>query len=145
MSYIYQTDRIELYEQIKRHARFIKGHVLDVGAGSFSRYKDLFSFNEYTKMNTEPGENTNIVGKVENIPSEDNSFDSIICTQVLGDVYELNKAFSEFYRVLKPEGMLLLTENLFDSLHLCCNLSRLLHCVLYSDGNDSPTRSGSNS
>ena len=117
MSYIYQTDRIELYEQIKCHSSFIKGRVLDVGAGSFSRYKDLFNFDEYIKMNTEIGKNTDIIGKVENIPSEDTAFDSVICTQVLGDVYELQKAFKEFYRVLRPGGVLLLTENLFDSLH----------------------------
>ena len=117
MSYIYKTGRIELYEQIRRHAKFIKGRVLDVGAGGFSRYKDLFNFDEYVKMNIESGKNTDLVGKVENIPTEDNSFDSIVCTQVLGDVYELHKAFSEFYRVLKTGGTLLVTENLFDSLH----------------------------
>lgn len=117
MSYIYKTDRIELYEQIKQHARFIKGRVLDVGAGSYSRYIDLFKFDEYVKMNTEPGKNTDLVGKIENIPSEDATFDSIVCTQVLGDVFEVQKAFSEFYRILRLDGVLLLTENLFDSLH----------------------------
>lgn len=117
MSYIYKTGRIELREQIKRHAGFIKGRVLDVGAGGFSRYIDLFKFDEYIKMDIEPGKNIDIVGRVENIPSKDNSFDSIVCTQVLGDVYEIQKAFSEFYRVLKPEGILLVTESLFDSLH----------------------------
>lgn len=117
MSYIYKTDRIELREQIKRHAGFIKGRVLDVGSGGFSRYIDLFKFDEYIKMDIESGKNIDIVGRVENIPSKDGSFDSIVCTQVLGDVYELQKAFSEFYRVLKSGGTLLVTENLFDSLH----------------------------
>lgn len=117
MSYIYKTGRIELIKQIKQHSKFIKGRILDVGAGSFSRYKDFFEFDEYIKMNTESGKNTDLIGKVENIPSEDNSFDSIVCTQVLGDVYELHKAFNEFYRVLKLGGTLLITENLFDSLH----------------------------
>ncbi len=117
MSYIYKTGRMELREQIKQHARFIKGRVLDVGAGSYSRYIDFFKFDEYIKMNTELGKNTDIVGKAENIPCEEASFDSIVCTQVLGDVFEIQKAFSEFYRVLKSGGVILITESLFDPLH----------------------------
>ncbi len=117
MSYIYKTGRIELREQIKRYAYFIKGRVLDVGAGGFSRYKDLFDVSEYVKMDIESGEDIDIVGRIENIPTPNNSFDGIVCTQVLGDVYDLRKAFSELHRVLKPEGVVLITENLFDPLH----------------------------
>ncbi|MDP3763170.1 MAG: class I SAM-dependent methyltransferase [bacterium] len=117
MSYIYKTGRVELYEQIKRHAELIKGRVLDVGAGSFSRYKNLFNFDEYIKMDAEPKEGVDTVGKIEEIPFPDNTFDSIVCTQVLGDVYDLHKAFEEMYRVLKPNGVALITESLFDPLH----------------------------
>ena len=117
MSYIYKTGRVELYNQINRHAHFIKGRVLDVGAGRYPRYKNLFNFNEYVSMDIEAREGVDIVGRIENIPSPDNSFDSIVCTQVLGDVFDLAGAFSELYRVLQPEGCVLITESLFDSLH----------------------------
>lgn len=117
MSYIYKTGRVELYEQIKRHAGLIKGRVLDVGAGNFSRYQDLFSYDQYLKMDVESGKNIDVVGKAEAIPFPDNTFDSLVCTQVLGDVYDLQKAFAEFYRVLRPAGAALITENLFDPLH----------------------------
>jgi len=117
MPYIYKTGRIELREQIQRHAHFIKGQVLDVGAGNFSRYQDLFDFDEYVRMNVASGKNTDVTGRAEAIPFPNNSFDSIICTQVLGDVYELSKAFGEFYRVLRPTGIILITESLFDPLH----------------------------
>src|SRR3989344_6552248 len=117
MSYIYKTGRIELREQIKKYSYYIKGDVLDVGAGNYSRYVDLFNYDKYARMNVRPGGNTDVVGRVENIPCSNNSFDSIVCTQVLGDVYELHKAFSELYRVLKPGGYLLVTESLFDPLH----------------------------
>jgi len=117
MSYIYNTGRIELYERIERHAKFIKGRVLDVGAGSFSRYKYLFNFTEYIKMDLEPRKGIDVVGRVENIPFPDNSFDGVVCTQVLGDVFELHKAFAEIYRVLKPKGTALITENLFGHIH----------------------------
>jgi len=117
MSYIYKTGRAELYEQIKRHADSIRGRVLDVGSGNFSRYRNLFHFTEYIKMDIELGKDIDVAGKVEKIPFKDNEFDSIVCTQVLGDVYDLKKAFSEFYRVLRPEGKVLITESLFDPLH----------------------------
>jgi len=117
MSYIYKTGRIELHEQIKRHANFIRGRILDVGAGNFSRYKELFNFNEYVKMDIRPEKDIDVVGKIEKIPFPDCAFDSVVCTQVLGDVYDLRKAFSELHRVLRPEGVTLVTENLFDSLH----------------------------
>ncbi len=117
MSYIYKTGRIELRKQIKRYADLVRGQVLDVGAGNLPRYQDLFRFDKYVKMDIEPGKNVDVVGRVEAIPFPNNTFDSIVCTQVLGDVYELSRAFSEFYRVLKPDGVILLTESLFDSLH----------------------------
>ena len=68
-------------------------------------------------MDIQEGKGVNVVGRIESIPFPDDSFDSIICTQVLGDVFELEIAFKELYRVLKPGGTALITENLFDALH----------------------------
>jgi SAM-dependent methyltransferase len=117
MSYIYKTGRTELHAQVTQYREYIHGRVLDVGAGSYPRYRGIFTYDEYITMNVEPGKNTDIVGRIENIPSPDNAYDSIVCTQVLGDVYELKKAWSELYRVLRPGGSLLVTENLFDVIH----------------------------
>lgn len=117
MTYIYKTGRIELYEQIKRHTDVIQGRILDVGSSGFPRYKGLFTYDKYLTMDMTPAKGVDIVGKAEAIPFPDASFDSIVCTQVLGDVFELQKAFSEFHRVLTPGGRVLITENLFDSLH----------------------------
>lgn len=117
MAYIYKTGRIELYEQIKRYGNLVRGRVLDVGGGNFPRYKYLFRFSEYISMDVSEGKNVDVVGKIEKIPFSENSFDSIICTQVLGDVFDLENAFRELNRVLKPGGVALITENLFDPLH----------------------------
>ena len=43
--------------------------------------------------------------------------DSIVCTQVLGDVRDFETAVKEFYRVLKKNGVVLLTESLLNELH----------------------------
>ncbi len=117
MTYVYKTGRAELRDQVRRHAGAVNGRVLDVGAGSYPRYRDLFSCKEYVRMDITPGEDIDAVGKVEAIPFPDASFDSIVCTQVLGDVFELARAFSEMHRVLRPSGALLVTESLFDPLH----------------------------
>lgn len=45
-----------------------------------------------------------IQGDIEEIPLKDNSFDVIVSNCVLNLVPDKNKAFSEMYRVLKPEG-----------------------------------------
>ncbi|MFZ2484779.1 MAG: class I SAM-dependent methyltransferase [Minisyncoccia bacterium] len=117
MSYIYKTGRAELHDQIKRHARVIRGRVLDIGAGNFPRYKNLFNFDEYLRMDMTPGKDIDVAGSIEDIPLPDNSFDSVVCTQVLGDVYDLRKAFKEIYRILRRGGNVLITESLFDPLH----------------------------
>lgn len=104
-------------KQIKKFSSYIKGRVLDVGAGSYSRYIDFFKCQEYIKMDAEEGENINVVGRAENIPFKADIFDSIICTQVLGDIKNPLKAIKEFYRVLKPDGAVLLTEGFFNEMH----------------------------
>jgi len=45
-----------------------------------------------------------IKGDIEKMPLSDNSFDVIVSNCVLNLVPDKNKAFSEMYRVLKPEG-----------------------------------------
>ncbi|HLP44243.1 MAG TPA: class I SAM-dependent methyltransferase [Candidatus Nanoarchaeia archaeon] len=117
MAYIYKTGRAELHDQIKKHASVITGRVLDIGAGSYSRYQNLFKFTEYVRMDIAPGKGVDAVGTIESIPFPDNSFDSIVCTQVIGDVFDLEKAFAEIKRVLKPNGVALITESLLDPLH----------------------------
>lgn len=118
MSYIYQTARVELQNQVVRHAHFIHGRVLDVGASvGTARYRNLFTYTEYVTLDVKPGEGIDIVGSAEALPVEASSFDSIVCTQVLGDVYNLRTAFDEFFRVLKPGGTALITEGFMDPLH----------------------------
>jgi SAM-dependent methyltransferase len=118
MTYVFQPARYELERQIERHASKVIGRVLDVGSGSHSRYRGFFrDCTKYVKLDIEGVPDVDVHGSAESIPLPDNSFDSIVSTQVIGDVFDLEKAFSEFIRVLKPGGVLLLTEGFMDPLH----------------------------
>ncbi|NJO02526.1 MAG: class I SAM-dependent methyltransferase [Bacteroidia bacterium] len=44
------------------------------------------------------------------IPYQDQFFDAILCNRVLSHVSDLNQAFAQFYRVLKPSKQCLITD-----------------------------------
>jgi len=50
-----------------------------------------------------------IVSDITAIPKEDNSFDAILCTEVLEHVRNPELAISELARLLRPQGKLILT------------------------------------
>ena len=97
---IFQPDRYLLIKQVKKHAHYIKGIVLDAGSGDGERYKKIFNFNKYIKLDINPDSGADIIGSAENISLENNSVDSIVSTQVLEHVKNPQKAVEEFYRIL---------------------------------------------
>lgn len=106
-----------MYQQMKKHSHYIKGVVLDVGAGSFDRYSDLFSCEKYLRVDIDPKNKPDIVASAENIPLGDRSVDSVVSTQVLEHVKEPEAAIYEFYRILKPGGYVLATVPQWGELH----------------------------
>jgi SAM-dependent methyltransferase len=115
--YIFQPDRILLKEQVCHFAKYIKGKCLDIGAGSFSRYEELFQCKDYIKMDIFPGKNVDVIGRAEAIPFEDDIFDSIVCTQVFEHLKNPFGSAVEFFRVLKKGGVVLLTVPQINELH----------------------------
>lgn len=114
---IFQPDRYLLRKQIKKYSHYIDGIVLDAGSGDGERYKNLFKFDKYVTLDIDSSHGADIVGSIENIPFESESFDSIISTQVLEHVKNPQKAANEFYRVLKPGGHCLVTVPQLNELH----------------------------
>lgn len=99
--------------------------VLDVGAGA-CRYRELFGHCEYRTHDfakLEAKETGSGYGKLDYIsdilaiPVRDESFDVILCTQVLEHVPEPVLAIKEFSRILRPGGILLLTAPQRSGLH----------------------------
>jgi ubiquinone/menaquinone biosynthesis C-methylase UbiE len=58
-----------------------------------------------------------IVGNAEELPYADNSFDMVFCHQSIHHIVKQEKALAEFYRVLKPNGILLFAESCRKFIH----------------------------
>ena len=83
--------------------------ILDAGAGPCP-YKNMFSHCKYEATDfSNPNKMLNFVCTLDNIPQKDNSYDAVLCTEVLEHVEYPQKVINELYRVLKKGGKLLLT------------------------------------
>jgi len=95
--------------------------ILDIGAES-RPYEKYFDQAEYIAQDIQQNStNTiDIIGDInEGLPKIlDGSFDVIICSQVLEHLKRPHVAFSEFFRILKPEGRLYLTTHLVFEEHM---------------------------
>jgi SAM-dependent methyltransferase len=106
--------RVGLLDFISSNAQEIKGRILDVGCGE-KPYANLFAATEYIGIDIEQSGHDHTRSNIDvfydglNIPFEDNSFDSIVCFEVLEHVFEPDKIVQEMHRVLKPGGKVLLT------------------------------------
>ena len=91
------------------------GSVLDLGSGTGSSYSDLKNFDVTALDPDEQMLSLNnfekkIVGKGEELPFNENSFDNVLCCFVWRNVDDTEKALSEVYRVLKPGGKFILLD-----------------------------------
>lgn len=90
-----------------------KAKILDAGAGECA-YKSYFPHANYISQDLCIGDKDwdfsqiDIKSDVYNIPVEKNSFDFILCMEVLEHLRYPDRAFREFSRILKPEGKLFL-------------------------------------
>lgn len=114
---IYQPERVLLEEQIRRLASKDPGKVLDVGGGDGKRYRHFFHSEDFTSVDIDPKTFPNIVASCENLPFPEGTFDTVLCSQMLEHVLDPRKCLEEIYRVLKPEGRLLLTVPQWNELH----------------------------
>lgn len=91
--------------------RYVRGKLLDVGCGRrpyqatyFSR-ADSYLGADYLTDRSQP----DVVASAMDLPFENNSFDTVACTEVLEHVPEPLRALKEMQRVLTHDGHLILT------------------------------------
>lgn len=90
--------------------KFTKGgRILFVGVDPVWDYKDQFPNCIYETLDKDKKRKPDILGDIQNCPQiENETYDGIIMTGVYEYLTEHEKAFREIYRILKPDGMLLL-------------------------------------
>jgi len=105
-----------LRDKFRKFAIYLSGYVLDVGCGR-KPYRKFLKCREYIGMDINEKVNPDIIGKVTNIPFDDETFDAVICTEVLEHLQEPSSGLKEIRRVLKKNGILYITVPMSWCLH----------------------------
>jgi perosamine synthetase len=101
-------------ERMRIVAKYCEGRVLDVGCGQGNLFiKEFIGEKNGVGIDVFPYEGvTNIVEDMTNMPFKDSSFDTITLIAVGGHIPKPKRKaeFREFSRLLKPGGLLIMTE-----------------------------------
>lgn len=106
-------------ETMKQVVKYAKGELLDMGCGE-SPFYPLFSqgTSSYVKTDalTSSGK-PDLYSEIGALPFKDNSFDTILCTQVLEHVFDPFCAISEMERLLRSRGVIIIGTPLIYWIH----------------------------
>ena len=103
-------DRVYIEQFLSRHAQDIKGCCLEIGE---RQYIDRFGEDRITSADvldvvSRPGV-TVLADLTDASAVPSNSYDCIICTQVLMYIYDVHAAVQTLFRILAPGGVALIT------------------------------------
>jgi ubiquinone/menaquinone biosynthesis C-methylase UbiE len=113
-SYFLYFVRQGLYNAVLNNRHHLIGKMMDFGCGSMP-YKSLFNVDEYIGVDFEKSGHSHKNKKIDvtydgkKIPFESNYFDSILATEVIEHVFNIDEVLLELNRVLKPNGKILVT------------------------------------
>lgn len=100
--------------------KYAGGKVLDIGCGN-KPYRSLFKENvtEYTGCDINQTElnSVDIICNALEIPLPDESFDTVLCTQVIEHIYDHKGLLKEAGRLLKKGGIIILSGPLYWPVH----------------------------
>ena len=109
LNYIkFSPHRNFLEKYLKKQLPKLQGSVLDIGSAN-RRYDWLLQQKPVAIDITANKEKDVAFGNVNNLQFQSNSFDNIICLEVFEYLTTPQKAIDEIYRVLKPNGTLILS------------------------------------
>lgn len=115
--------RTRLDNVVASQAPRAKGIFLDVGCGIkpyqkvFGKYVDKYYGIEYSPESGYRGNRADVAGDASAMPFADESFDTILCTEVLEHVINPEKVIAEFARILKADGVVITTAPFFYPIH----------------------------
>jgi SAM-dependent methyltransferase len=93
----------------------LPGPVLEVGSfqvpgeEAYAQLRPLFPGRDYVGLDVRPGPGVDVVGDVERLPQADASVGTVIAMSTFEHVPRFWRGFDEVYRVLRPDGALLVS------------------------------------
>jgi len=105
------------YEQIKLLT--LKGNILDLGGSKTSGYHELIKGKHtITTVNIDPSYGCDLVFDIEKkFPLTKNTYNHILCINVLEHICNFQNVLQESYRVLKPGGSIIISTPFMYHLH----------------------------
>ena len=97
--------------------------VLEVGSYQVAGQEDLidlrglFPGRQYTGIDFRPGRGVDLVANVENLPLPSNSVGTVLAFSVFEHVKRFWRGFDEVFRVLRPDGVLLVCTPFYFHVH----------------------------
>lgn len=86
----------------------LQGRTLDVGSLDVNGCVRSM-FRDYVGVDMRPGPNVDVVANAHELPFPDESFDNVLCLEMLEHDEEFWTSIAEMKRVLKPGGTLVVT------------------------------------
>lgn len=106
----YFFSRKKLHEDIAKYSHYLNGKCMDFGCG-IQPYKKMLSVREYVGVEIETGDRIKGITYYDGhtLPFQDEEFDSIISSEVFEHVGNIEEIVMELKRVLKKDGIMLIT------------------------------------
>lgn len=101
---------------IEENISNIYGLILDLGCGGIHK-TELSNKKRIIGFDVRIGEGVDVAGDAHCLPFRDNSFDAIICKQVLEHLYHPHIAVDEMLRILKPGGKVVMSAPFYYPIH----------------------------
>lgn len=98
-----------LQRDLKARLGAVRGRLLDVGCGQKPYGDFLHPSVEHLGVDVVPGPRVDVVIDGVHLPFPDQSFDAILCTQVMEHAEHVEKMCSEMVRCLRPGGAVIVT------------------------------------
>lgn len=98
----------EIERQLKRLRHESIDVLLDIGA-KYSPYKSSLPCRTYMTLDIDPATRPDILSDVHEVEWESNYFDAILATEVLEHLYDPQRAINQFWRLLKPGGICIIS------------------------------------
>lgn len=110
----------KLFADLEKSATRAHGALLDIGCGN-KPYEKMFAgkITSYTGCDVVQSseQRVDIICPATAIPVPDASFDTVVCTQVIEHVADHRALLAEAHRVLRPDGVLILSGPMYWHLH----------------------------